>query len=68
MINLVGQSVLTYITNIFTKILKTKQIFESLHEAKKVILFEEGDPKDIKNYRPVTIVTQLQNIHDNRAN
>ena len=37
------QSVLTYQTNIFN-ILKTKQIPDSWHEAKTVILFKKGDP------------------------
>ena len=46
-IKLGGPIVLTYLTNIFNNILKTKQIPESLHEAKMVILFKKGDPKDI---------------------
>ena len=37
----------TCLTNIFNNILKTKQIPDSLHEAKIVILFKNGDPKDI---------------------
>ena len=41
------QAVPTCLTNIFNTILKTKQIPDSLHEAKIVILFKNGDPKDI---------------------
>ena len=52
-----GPIVLTYLTNIFNTILKTKQIPDSWHEAKIVILFKKGDPKDIKNYRPVSLLT-----------
>ena len=48
-IKLGGPIVLTYLTNIFNNILKTKQIPDSWHEAKIVILFKKVDPKDIKN-------------------
>ena len=52
-VKLGGPIVLTYLTNTFNNILKTKQIPDSWHEAKTVILFKKGDPKDIKNYRPI---------------
>ena len=56
-IELGGPIVLTYLTNIFNNILKTKQIPDSWHEAKIVILFKKGNPKDIKNYRPVSLLS-----------
>ena len=63
-IKLGGPVVLTYLTNIFNNILRTKQIPDSWHEAKIVILFKKGDPKDIKNYRPIlschTVTKYLQ--------
>ena len=65
-IKLGGPTVLTYLTNVFNNILKTKQIPDSWHKAKIVILFKKGDPKDIKNYKPP--VTQLQNIYKALAN
>ena len=40
-IKLGGPIVLTYLTNIFSNILKTKQIPDSGHEAKIVILFKK---------------------------
>ena len=52
-----GQIVLVYITNIFNNMLKKKQIADSWHEAKIVILFKKGDPKDIKNYRPISLLS-----------
>ena len=61
-----AEIILTDLTNIFDNILKTKQIPDSSHETKKVILFKQGDLKDIKNYRP--IVTHLQNIYKTLAN
>ena len=61
-IKLGGPIVLTYLTNIFSNILKTKQIPDSWHEAKIVILFKKGDPKDIKNYRPISLLSHSYKI------
>ena len=61
-IKLGGPIVLTYLTNIFNNILKTKQIPDSWHEAKIVILFKKGDPKDIKNYRPISLLSHSYKI------
>ena len=52
------EMVLTYLINIFNNILKTKQIPDSWHEAKMVILFKKGDPKDTQNYRPISLLSQ----------
>ena len=54
--------VLTYLTNIFNNILKTKQIPDSWHEAKIVILFKKGDAKDTKNYRPISLQSHSYKI------
>ena len=61
-IKLGGPIVLTYLINIFNNILKTKQIPDSWHEAKIVILFKKGDPKDIKNYRPISLLSHSYKI------
>ena len=61
-IKLGGPVVLTYLTNIFNNILKTKQIPDSWHEAKIVILFKKGDPKNIKNYRPICLLSHSYKI------
>ena len=61
-IKLGGPMVLTYLTNIFNNILKTKQIPDSWHEAKIVILFKKGDPKYIKNYRPISLLSHSYKI------
>ena len=54
--------VLTYLINIFNNILKAKQIPDSWHEAKIVILFKKGDPKDIKNYMPISLLSHSYKI------
>ena len=61
-IKLGGPIVLTYLTNIFNNILKTKQIPDSWYEAKIVILFKKGGPKDIKNYRPISLLSYSYKI------
>ena len=61
-IKLGGPMVLTYLTNIFNNILRTKQIPDSWDEAKIVILFKKGDPKDIKNYRPIRLLSHSYKI------
>ena len=61
-IKLGGPIVLNYLTNIFCNILKTKQTPDSLHKAKIVILFTKGDPKDIKNYRPISLLSHSYKI------
>ena len=43
--------------SLFNNILKTKQIPDSWHEAKIVILFKKGDPRDIKNYRSTSLLS-----------
>ena len=53
-----GQPIaLTYLTNIFSNILKAKQIAVSWHEAKVIILCKKRDPRDIKNYRPISLLS-----------
>ena len=61
-IKLGGPIVLTYLTNIFNNILEAKQIPDSWHEANIVILFKKGDPKDIKNFRPISLLSHSYKI------
>ena len=56
-----GHSVLTYLTNIFNITLKAKKTPGSLQEA-KMILFKKGDPIDIKNYRPISLLSHSHKI------
>ena len=57
-----GPIILTYLTNIFNNTLKTKQIPDSWYEAKIVILFKKGDHKNIKNYRPISLLSHSYKI------
>ena len=57
-----SQISLTYLRNMFNNILKIKRIPDSWHEAKIVILFTTGDHKDIKNYRPISLLSHSYKI------
>ena len=46
----------------FQYILKPKQIPDSWHEGKLVILFRKGDPKDTINYRPLSLLSHSYKI------
>ena len=48
--------------DIFNNTLKTKYIPDSWHETKIVFLFKKGDPKDIKNYRPISFLSHSYKI------
>ena len=61
-IKLGGGIVLTYLTNIFNNIPKTKQIPGSWREAKIVILFKKGNPADIKSYRTASLLSHSHKI------
>ena len=61
-IKLGGSVVLTCLTNIFNNILKTKQVPDSWHEAKIVILFKKGDHTDIKNYKSIILLSHSYKI------
>ena len=61
-VKLEGQIVLPYLTNSFNNILRTKQIPDSWCEAKTVILFKKGDLKDIKKYRPISLLSHSYKI------
>ena len=61
-IKLGGPIVLTCLTNTFKNIPKTKQIPDSWHEAKIVILFKKGDHIDIKNYKPIILLSHSYKI------
>ena len=51
-IKLGGPIVLNYLTNIFNNIPKTKQIPDSWHEVKLVILFKKGDLNTLTSAAP----------------
>ena len=49
-------------TKAFNEILKTKNIPDCWKEAKIIILFKKGDSKDIKNYRPISLLAHTYKL------
>ena len=57
-----GQEVIKALTTIFNDILETQEIPEAWKEAKVIILHKKGDRKDIKNYRPVSLLSHTYKL------
>ena len=51
-----GEQIIKCLTECFNNILETKKIPPSWNEAKIIILYKKGDPDDIKNYRPISLL------------
>ena len=61
-IKLGGNETLTQITKIFNTILKNKKIPPEWKEAKVIILHKKGDRRDIKNYRPISLLSHMYKL------
>ena len=61
-IGLGGNEAITQITKIFNTILKNKKIPPEWKEAKVIILHKKGDMRDIKNYRPISLLSHMYKL------
>ena len=61
-IKLGGNEALTQITKIFNTILKNRKIPPEWKEAKVIILHKKGDRRDIKNYRPISLLPHMYKL------
>ncbi|GFS20104.1 endonuclease-reverse transcriptase [Elysia marginata] len=52
-----GEPALDYLTKCLNEILKTGKIPTSWEEAKIIVIYKKGDPCDIKNYRPISLLS-----------
>ena len=61
-IKLGGEEAIHQIQKIFNNILKTKTIPKEWREAKVTTLHKKGDRKDIKNYRPISLISHMYKL------
>ena len=54
-----GEESVKQLINIFNQILETKKIPAEWKEAKMIILHKKGDMRDIKNYRPISLLSHM---------
>lgn len=57
-----GKSLIKYLTRAYNEILRTHKIPESWKEAKVIILFKKGSRKEIKNYRPISLLAHTYKL------
>ena len=58
------------LTKLYNQILQSKKIPPKLKEAKVILLHKKDDKADIKNYRPISLlsVTCVQDFYQNNPN
>ena len=61
-ISLGGDEAIEQVTKIFNEILKTRKIPKEWKEAKMIILHKKGDRRDIKNYRPISLLSHMYKL------
>ena len=59
---LAGQQTIAKLTDAYNIILRTKEIPKTWEEAKVIILYKKGDRRDIKNYRPISLLAHSYKI------
>ena len=57
-----GEESVKQLTTIFNQILETKRIPAEWKEAKMIILHKKGDTRDIKNYRPISLLSHMYKL------
>jgi hypothetical protein len=55
-------SILMRLKNLFNDFLKNEQVPSDWHVSKIILIFKKGDKKDIKNYRPISIITHVSKL------
>lgn len=57
-----GESVIHVLTKLFNRTMKLEEIPTQWNESKVIILFKKGDVKDIKNYRPISLLPHVYKL------
>ena len=57
-----GNAIITQLVRLFNQIIIKKYIPKSWKEAKIILLHKKGDKSDIKNYRPISLLSHLYKL------
>ena len=57
-----GEETVNILTKLYNRILQLEQIPTQWNESKVIILFKKGDMKDIKNYRPISLLPHMYKV------
>ena len=57
-----GKEVIKALKTIFNETLESQEIPETWGEAKMIILHKKGERRDIKNYRPVSLLSHTYKL------
>ena len=63
------ETIAKQLAKLYTKCITERRIPKTWKEANMVIFFKKGNRKDIKNYRPICLLSNiLQTVHKNNNN
>ena len=57
-----GEELYNLLASLFTKCIKYKDVPEDWKSAMMVLLFKKGDKEDIRNYRPISLLSTMYKI------
>ena len=57
-----GTATVKILTKLFNKIIELEQVPTEWNESEVIILFKKGDVKDIKNYRPISLLPHTYKV------
>ena len=57
-----GRKVWEQMAAIFTECIRSKRIPIHWKESKTILIYKKGDPQDIKNYRPICLLSQIYKV------